>query len=301
MIREFEIEIEGFDPVLAYEAKGSESGPSLLIISGVHGGEYVGPRALFNFIEKIKNERLDFKGRIIIVPILNESGFYAGLKQVVAEDGLNLNKIFPADGNSKAHLLARLVEEKLYQEADFILDLHGGDINEEMEPLIFFPAYAKGSHKEKIHKVLYNLSTSYLVPSQARNGLYSYANSMEIPSLLLERGGMGRWSDEEADQVVLNILQTMQALDMISFDLEKGRAKMIEDPVYLESPSSGIWYPKFRAGEFFGKGDVIGVLKDLRGNLIDEFKAAYDGVLLYQNLALGVGEGDHLIAYGKIS
>lgn len=301
MIREFSIEIKGFDPVLAYEVKGQGKGPCLVIVSGVHGAEYVGPKALMTFVEKIKNGGLDFKGRLLIVPVLNESGFYGGLKQVVAEDGLNLNRIFPADGDSKAHLLARMVEEKLYPEADFILDLHGGDLNEEMEPLVFFPAYAKESHKEKVHKVLENLSTSYMVPSEARNGLYSYANSKEIPSLLLERGGMGRWSDEEADQVVLNILQTMKALDMISFDIEKGRAKMIEDPIYLESPNSGIWYPKFRVGEFFAKGDVLGVLEDLRGNLIDEFKAVYDGVILYQNIALGVSEDDHLIAYGKIS
>ena len=301
MIREFGIEIKGFDPVLAYEVMGQSEGPCLVVISGVHGAEYVGPRATMDFVEKIKNKGFDLKGRLLIIPVLNESGFYGGFKQVIAEDGLNLNRIFPASGDSKAHLLAKMVEEKLYPEADFLLDFHGGDINEEMEPLVFFPAYAEGNQKKMIDKVIGNLSTTYLVPSQAKNGLYSYANSLGIPSLLLERGGMGLWTYREANFVILNIFQTMKALGMISLDVKSGSPKMIKDPVYLSSPSRGVWYPHFKAGEFFKKGDELGILKDLRGNIIEKFEAAYDGVLLYQNIGLGVSEGDHLIAYGKIS
>ena len=301
MIREIDLVIDGFEHVLAYEVKGQGQGPCLVIISGVHGAEYVGPRALMTFVEKIKNKGFDFKGRLFIIPVLNESGFYGGLKQVVAEDGLNLNRIFPASGDSKAHLIAKMVEEKLYPEADFILDFHGGDINEEMEPLVFFPAYADGDQKKMIDKVMRNLSTTYLVPSQAKNGLYSYANSLGIPSLLLERGGQGLWTYREANFVILNIFQTMKALGMISLDVKSGSPQMIKDPIYLSSPSRGVWYPQFKAGEFFEKGEVLGILKDLRGNIIEKYKAAYDGVILYQNIGLGVSEDDHLIAYGKIS
>ena len=50
MIREISIEIKGFDPVLAYEVKGQSKGPCLVVISGVHGAEYVGPRALMDFV-----------------------------------------------------------------------------------------------------------------------------------------------------------------------------------------------------------------------------------------------------------
>lgn len=301
MVKEFEIAIDGYDPVLAYEICGKEDGPCLVVISGVHGAEYVGPRALFRFIDKIKKEGLDFKGRLLIIPVLNESGFYGGLKQVVAEDGQNINRIFPASGTSKAQLLAKMVEEKFYPEADFLLDLHGGDINEEMEPLVFFPAYAEAYQKNIIDKVIKNLSTTYLVPSQAKNGLYSYANVKGIPSLLLERGGQGLWTDGEADLVILNILQTMKALGMVSIDLEKGRPRLIKNPTYIVAPSRGVWYPKFKAGEFFKKGDELGILEDLRGNIIEKIVASYDGVILYQNLDLGVSKGDHLIAYGQDS
>lgn len=301
MVREFGLEIEGFDPVLAYEVKGKEQGPCLVIISGVHGAEYVGPRALMKFVEKIKNEDLDFNGRLLIIPVLNESGFYGGLKQVVAEDGLNLNRIFPANGSTKAHLIAKEVQEKLYPQADFLLDIHGGDINEEMKPLVFFPVYAEDGQKNMIDKVMTNLSTTYLVPSLAKNGLYSYANSLGIPSLLLERGGQGLWTDTEVDLVILNIFQIMKALGMISLDVKSGSPQMIKDPIYLSSPSRGVWYPQFKSGEFFEKDDELGILKDIRGNIIEKFKANYDGVILYQNIGLGVCEGDHLIAYGKIS
>lgn len=62
MIREFSIEIKGFDPVLAYEVMGQSEGPCLVVISGVHGAEYVGPRALMTFVEKIKIRALILRG-----------------------------------------------------------------------------------------------------------------------------------------------------------------------------------------------------------------------------------------------
>lgn len=66
MIREISIEIKGFDPVLAYEVMGQSEGPCLVVISGVHGAEYVGPRAMMDFVEKIKNKGFDLKGGFLL-------------------------------------------------------------------------------------------------------------------------------------------------------------------------------------------------------------------------------------------
>ena len=45
-------------------------------------------------------------GNVILLPLANPSAFYAGAKQVVPEDGVNLNRAFP--GNSAGPLSARL-------------------------------------------------------------------------------------------------------------------------------------------------------------------------------------------------
>ena len=39
-------------------------------------------------------------------------------------------------------------------------------------------------------------------------------------------------------------------------------------------------------------------MKDVWGSLLDEYRAEYNGIVLYQTRGLGIGEGDPLIAYG---
>ena len=59
---------------------------------------------------------------------------------MVPEDGVNLNRAFP--GDSAGSLSARLafaLETALYPEADLLADLHSGDCNEALHPLVFFP------------------------------------------------------------------------------------------------------------------------------------------------------------------
>ena len=68
-------------------------------------------------------------GNVILLPLTNPTDFYAGTKQVVPEDGINLNRAFP--GNAKGSLSARLavaLENALYPVADFLADLHGGGL-----------------------------------------------------------------------------------------------------------------------------------------------------------------------------
>ena len=63
---------------------------------------------------------------------------------MVPEDGVNLNRAFP--GDSAGSLSARLafaLETALYPEADLLADLHSGDCNEALHPLVFFPAAGK--------------------------------------------------------------------------------------------------------------------------------------------------------------
>ena len=120
---------------------GESDGPTLVLTAGVHGCEYVGILALRHLFAQLSPARL--RGRVILLPLVNGEGFYAGSKRVVPSDGKNINRVFPppAEGTI-AQEIARTVVEQIYPEADFLLDLHGGDVNEAMTPLVFFPATA---------------------------------------------------------------------------------------------------------------------------------------------------------------
>ena len=177
---------------------GAAPGKTLVVTAGVHGCEYVGIQALRRLAADLDPARLS--GNVILLPLANPSAFYAGAKQVVPEDGVNLNRAFP--GNSAGPLSARLafaLEAALYPEADLLADLHSGDCSETLHPLVFFPAAGKKMVNQVSLDAAKVLTVPYRVRSTAKNGLYSWAVQRDIPALLIERGGRGfglnrRWT-----------------------------------------------------------------------------------------------------------
>ena len=74
---------------------GRNTGKTLVITAGVHGGEYVGIETALRLIKELEAEKLS--GNIIICPVLNTDGFYDGVKQISTSDYKNLNREFPGD------------------------------------------------------------------------------------------------------------------------------------------------------------------------------------------------------------
>ena len=54
-----------------------------------------------------------------------------------------------------------------------------------------------------------------------------------------------------------------------------------------------------KPGEMIRQGEVLGVVKDYEGRVLEVSRAEYDGVILYQTGSLQVKEGGPMIAYGK--
>ena len=76
---------------------GVKPGQTLAVTAGVHGCEYVGVQALRTLARELVPD--DMTGNVILLPLANPYGFYAGAKRVIPEDGVNLNGAFPGDRN----------------------------------------------------------------------------------------------------------------------------------------------------------------------------------------------------------
>lgn len=282
---------------------GSRPGKTLVVTAGVHGCEYVGIETLNRLKRELEPAALS--GRMILLPLVNPEGFYQGSKQTIPADGKNLNRMFPGkpDGTFSSQL-ARVLEETLYPEADFLMDLHGGDVNEALTPLVFFPASVPESLSAAASAAAESLSVPYRVASTSQNGLYSWAAQCGIPALLVERGERGLWSEKEVAACRENVYELMRHLGILnaaSGSISFQQAE-IRSAVYEEAPADGFWYPAVSAaGQKLKQGALLGTLKDSYGNEIARYTAPFDGVVLYYTLSLGVKSGDPLIAYGKPS
>ena len=281
---------------------GSRPGKTLVVTAGVHGCEYVGIETLNQLKKELNPAALS--GRVILLPLVNPEGFYQGSKQTIPADGKNLNRMFPGkpDGTFSSQL-ARVLEETLYPEADFLMDLHGGDVNEALTPLVFFPASVPESLSAAASAAAESLSVPYRVASTSQNGLYSWAAQCGIPALLVERGERGLWSEKEVAACRENVYELMRHLGILNAASVSPcfQQAEIRRAVYEEAPADGFWYPAVSAaGQKLKQGALLGTLKDSYGNEIARYTAPFDGVVLYYTLSLGVKNGDPLIAYGKL-
>lgn len=122
----------------------------------------MGIQTLFTFAEDILCEEIN--GRLILIPVVNEEGFYQGSRQIVPADGINLNRAFPGDiHGTRTWRLAAALETCLYPKADFLLDLHGGDDNEMAMPFVYFSACAGTGVTEASRRAAF-LSGQLLLP-----------------------------------------------------------------------------------------------------------------------------------------
>ena len=278
---------------------GKNEGKTLVLTSAVHGCEYVGVKTLMDLKKELEPERMS--GNVIIIPFVNKEGFLRGEKRIVPYDGKNLNRVFPANENGTvSEKIAYAIEKYIYPKADFLADLHSGDINERLTSFIFFSVSAEESVSKIGEEGAKSMSFDYRVASTSKNGLYSYAGQKGIPSLLLERGQQGLWSDNEVTAYKKNMYELMSHLGIIEEKFEKPEQKRIDIAKYIEAPCDSLWYPYYNAGDKIKKGDILGEIKDLEDNTIEKYIAEFDGIVLYNTTSLGVKEKDSLVSYGKL-
>jgi predicted deacylase len=292
------LDIHGGLKLPVWLAIGQNPGPRLVVAAGVHGCEYVGVLAAKTLYDQIETSELC--GALVILPLINSSGFFHGLKQFVREDGLNLNRVFPGEPDGSAsHRLAKVIEKRIYPLADFLIDLHGGDSNEEMEPLVFFSKAAGDEITQKSREAASYLEVEYRVPSTSKNGLYSYAAQCGIPGMLLEIGGRGGWTEQEVQKCLKSLYSLMGHLNLMGQGRKNLNQKEALESVYESAVENGLWYPRMKAGRPFKKGELLGALEDLEGHVLQRVEAKFDGVVLYFTTSLGVRQGEPLAAYGR--
>src|SRR3954463_12159548 len=83
--------------VPAFDLTGTQDGPHVSLIGGVHGCEYSSIAAVIDVMRELEGAQL--KGRITAVPVVSMDSFTERSPFVVPADGKNLNRSFPGDAH----------------------------------------------------------------------------------------------------------------------------------------------------------------------------------------------------------
>jgi predicted deacylase len=284
-----------------FEAAGERDGPHLCLLGGIHGGEYSSIAAVVRFMNELDTSELS--GRITAVPIVSRPSFEARTAFVMPQDDKNLNRCFPGSRDGTfSDVLARHVFDELIAPSDFLLDLHGGDMVEALEP---FSLYDESAVEEQARALAVAFGLRYIVrsaPTEApiSGTTTSAAAAVGVPAVIAEAGGCGLLEEGAVRLHLDGIANSLRHLRMLPGDVTPPRADMrsVGRFVWLRSAAAGWWEPDVQAGSEVRAGESLGKVLSLFGEVIERIPAPEDGVVLFLTSSPAVGADGLLLGLG---
>jgi uncharacterized protein len=288
-VRRHTIEIAGYD-VPVVDAAGSGDGPKLTVIAGVHGCEYASMAGVRLWSASLGERELC--GSVRAVPVLNLPAWQARSPFVIPADGKNLNRCFPGDpAGSFTDRFAHAAFGALIAGADAVVDAHGGDLPEALEP---FALYDAGPAEARAAELAVAYGLGYVIrqqpgPDRAVGGTTSAAAAeLGIPAIIAEAGGCGVVERAAVEMHVRGLDRVLAQLGMSDDPAPPTGPGAGTAPtrlsrfIWVRSAHAGWWEPTVRPGESVAQGQVLGTVSTIDGSeVLQTIEAPTGGVPMF--------------------
>jgi len=285
---------------------GVGDGPTLLVNGGEHGSEYNGPAACLSLMSELDPSQI--RGRVIIVPMVNTLAFETRWTHSNPVDYRDLTGCYVPEiprGGSGPPLISYYVARAFYNEviskADYRLNLHGGDIEED---LLTGVMYSKTGTDPKRDETTLALARSFGW-EWIREGLPrvsptpSSVRRLAMPITVgTEAGGMGRCQSDVVESVAKGVTNVMKHLKMLDGKPSIPTKAKVFNPYHMYASRGGFFISNARAGDLVKEGQVLGVIKNLFGEILEEIVVPTDGVI-HMVTSPAIYEGDVVYEIGK--
>jgi predicted deacylase len=293
-------QVDGQDIHLpVYLINGEKPGPTIVVTAGVHAAEYASIAAALEIGQKYSPDVI--QGQLIVAPLINQAGFPVRSIYVNPMDGINLNRVFPGDENGSAsEQIAAWVFENIIKQADYFIDLHGGDLIEALIPFVIFAEVGKPEVDQKSLELAKIIGIDYLIRKVGTGGsTFVAAAYAGIPSVLVESGGQGIWPREDVLRLVNGVRRVMVHYGMLPEEsLTPTHAIVLKDFIWHFSDQKGLWYPGIEVGDSVEEGQLLGRITDIWGNELQPVYALASGRVLFLVSSLSINKGDPLLSIG---
>src|SRR3954469_4981330 len=198
---------------------GTRPGPVVAFVAGSHGTEYSSIVALQRLIPLIDAKTL--AGTVIVVPILNIASFQQMTPHLNPIDRKSMNGNYPGDPNgTQSQRALALVTSQVVVVAEVVVDLHGGDLDENLRPYSYWfrggrPAQDSAGLKLALAFGLDHVIVTDVNPANGRS-LSGQALSRGKTVLVAEAGRSGVVAPADVKALVdgsLNVLGQLAMLD----------------------------------------------------------------------------------------
>lgn len=279
---------------------GRHDGPHVLLTGGVHGDEFEPMAALRRLAVLLTPHEI--RGRITIVPVVNEPAFRLG--QRVGDDGLDLARTCPGrpDGSATeqvAHALADLIRT-----ADAYVDLHTGGAKLSVYPLtgyMLHPTPAVLDRQRRMARA-FGLPIVWGTDPSLDGRSLSVARDANVPAIYAEYLGGGGCDPDGVSAYAQGCLNVLAELHLIHGELARpsDAPLVIEDQrigsghmqVQHPAPRDGLFEAAVTLGQPVQQGEILGTISDVLGQEVVPIRADRTGLVLVLRCFARVSAGE---------
>lgn len=286
---------------------GARPGPVLALVAGSHGTEYASIVALQQLIGRLDPEAI--AGTVVVAPLINAASFRQMTVHLNPTDRKNMNRLYPGDraGTQTPRALA-LVAEQIVKPADGVVDLHGGDLDEDLRPYSYWFRGGNAAQDSAGKALALAFGLDHIIVQDVdlaspagRGNLSGYALSLGKTVLVSEAGRSGTVEPGDVTVLVDGVLNVMAALRMITRPV-----RPLEHPVWLDggarvaAEGDGMFFARVARGSTVSEGMVLGVLTDFLGRVTADVHAPASGVVTFIRGVPSIWRGATLVNVSRV-
>ncbi len=288
------------EPRTVVSITGNQPGPVVFINAGIHGGEYPAIETVIRAGQSLDPSKIS--GAVVLMPVLNLPAFWKRSMFVCPVDNQNPNRMFPGDPEgSYTEQMVYAVTTEFIARADCYIDLHGGDMVEELEPFSICRRGEDAVDQKSLELAkVFGLPNVLMIdkPIQVAKGSMSFVAGAErgVPSFIAEAGGVGRLQPEAVEQLTDGVMRVLNHLGVTNEPVPAAPDPTILSRFdWLYSEHAGMFYPSVSVNDVVEEGQVVGRIGALTGEMIEVVKSPLAGRVIFTTTSPAVLENGLLM------
>ena len=276
-------------------AKGIEDGPIVGLTAAIHGNELNGIPVIQRLFRELDIEQM--KGIVVGIPIVNAPSLLRKRRRFL--DGTDLNHIMPGKENGTvSQIYAWRFVDKVLNQFDYLVDLHtasNGRVNS---------YYIRADMSDEVVRKMALLQNAQIIVHNPPNDntLRGTAGELDIPAITLEVGDPNMFQKGMIRDGMTGIHNLLSWLDVTDFEIEENDSETLlcKRSYWIYTDEGGMLqvYPKVT--QMVEKGERIATIRNVFGDIIKEYFAPEDGVVIGKSTSHVNQTGGRILHLGII-
>lgn len=288
---------------------GRASGPTLGIITNVHGDEFLPTTAIRQLLSELDTARM--KGQLAVISVANPLATAAFGRLTPEQHGrTDLHEVFPGNprGNT-TQMIAAAITENVIQHVGALIDFHSGGSGGRLQARVDYNSKAPDEVKQRSLQLARAFGMPFVHENDLTGTASHYANSRGIPTANPEMGGSYLGPENTAlytRQAIAGLRGIMSALGMLEGKVKPPRQLHFDQKARREirPRHSGFLASRFERADDLGKlieqGTELGEVVDIYSyQVLEKLVASCDGYLFFSRYSGLVGTGTQAFALAE--